>query len=299
MVGLGEQVCEQSAAPGIYSIGAVSRMTRIAVPTIRNWEKRYAIVVGSRGSGGHRLYSEEQVEQLLFIQQQTKAGLRSSDAHRMLHERMELAAEEACDPRSAARRQVGRTLEPATFAGVPLVAYGHAAALVRSRQEERAAIVPFVVDGLRGGEQVIFIHAQERRDEVRSWLGTVGDAALESGQLRLLDASSTYLPGGEFHPEQMLQQLRMVATESRAARYPRARFVGQMEWSSSGRFTPALIEYETRANRVHAQERTAGVCVYPIDHCPSRTLVDLLAVHPVVFMSGKARVSPFFVPPAN
>jgi DNA-binding transcriptional MerR regulator len=293
-------VRSQSRSAGIYSIGAVSRITHIALPTIRNWEQRYGIVVGSRGSGGHRLYSQEQVEQLLFIQQQIEAGLRSSDAHRLLRARINLAAEEASGTHSTQRLQESvQTLEPATFAGVPLDTYGHAAALVTSSQEERAVVVPFVVDGLRRGEQIFFIHARDRRDEVRGWLGSAGEAAFESGRLRLLDASDTYLPGGEFDAGQMLRQVGDIAAASRAARFPRARFVGQMEWSSAAGIGPALIEYEAQANHVHAQQRTAGVCVYPIDRFPSRTLVEILEVHPVVFMSGRAHVSPFFVPPAN
>jgi CheY-like chemotaxis protein len=61
-------------------------MLGIAVATIRNWEERYAAIVAERSSGGHRLYSRDQVEQLRFIAAQVSRGLSAADAHRLLAE---------------------------------------------------------------------------------------------------------------------------------------------------------------------------------------------------------------------
>ena len=71
---------------GIYSIGAVARMLRTPAATIRNWEERYGEIVPQRSSGGHRLYSPDQVEQLRFVAEQIERGLTASDAHRLLSE---------------------------------------------------------------------------------------------------------------------------------------------------------------------------------------------------------------------
>jgi CheY-like chemotaxis protein len=72
---------------GVYSIGAVARMLDLPVATIRNWEERYAAVVPERSSGGHRLYSRDQVEQLRYVSSQVSRGLSAADAHRLLTER--------------------------------------------------------------------------------------------------------------------------------------------------------------------------------------------------------------------
>jgi CheY-like chemotaxis protein len=77
---------EVSASRGVYSIGAVARMLEIPAATIRNWEGRYATIVPERSSGGHRLYSRDQVEQLRFIATQVARGLSAADAHRLLSE---------------------------------------------------------------------------------------------------------------------------------------------------------------------------------------------------------------------
>ena len=64
-------------------------MLEVPAATIRNWEERYRRIVPERSSGGHRLYSRDQVEQLRFIAEQVSHGLSAADAHRLLAENME------------------------------------------------------------------------------------------------------------------------------------------------------------------------------------------------------------------
>jgi CheY-like chemotaxis protein len=77
---------EAGATRAVYSIGAVARMLAIPVARIRNWEERYGAIVPERSSGGHRLYSREQVEQLRFVAAEVSAGRSAADAHRLLAE---------------------------------------------------------------------------------------------------------------------------------------------------------------------------------------------------------------------
>ena len=77
------------AEPPIYSIGAVERMLGIPAATVRNWEDRYALVTPERSSGGHRLYTRAQVEQLRFVKQRLDQGLQPAEAHRLLGERLD------------------------------------------------------------------------------------------------------------------------------------------------------------------------------------------------------------------
>ena len=72
---------------GIYSIGAVARMLGVPAQTLRAWEDRYQQIVPARSSGGQRLYSRDQVDQLSFIRNQIEQGLQPADAHRLLAER--------------------------------------------------------------------------------------------------------------------------------------------------------------------------------------------------------------------
>lgn len=69
---------------GIYSIGAVARMLGVPAQTLRAWEDRYQQIVPARSSGGQRLYSRDQVDQLSFVRNQIEQGLQPADAHRLL-----------------------------------------------------------------------------------------------------------------------------------------------------------------------------------------------------------------------
>ena len=61
-------------------------MLEVPAATIRNWEERYAQILPERSTGGHRLYSRDQVEQLRFVAAQVSRGLSAADAHRLLAE---------------------------------------------------------------------------------------------------------------------------------------------------------------------------------------------------------------------
>jgi DNA-binding transcriptional MerR regulator len=94
---------------GIYSIGAVARMLGIPAQTLRAWEDRYQQIVPARSSGGQRLYSRDQVDQLIFIRNQIEQGLQPADAHRLLAEHRD-AAQMSVDQ----RRSSGASIEAAT-----------------------------------------------------------------------------------------------------------------------------------------------------------------------------------------
>jgi DNA-binding transcriptional MerR regulator len=77
---------------GVYSIGAVARMLGVPAQTLRAWEDRYQQIVPARSSGGQRLYSRDQVDQLSFIRNQIEHGLQPADAHRLLAQHQMKAA---------------------------------------------------------------------------------------------------------------------------------------------------------------------------------------------------------------
>ena len=95
---------------GIYSIGAVARMLGLPAQTLRAWEDRYQQIVPARSSGGQRLYSRDQVDQLSFIRNQIGLGLQPADAHRLLAEQHhEDAASMPVDQRRSRRGECRRS----------------------------------------------------------------------------------------------------------------------------------------------------------------------------------------------
>ncbi len=68
----------------IYNIGAVSRITNIPIANLRMWERRYHFPVVKRTSGKHRLYSQQDIENLQWIQNRLKEGMHISNAIQFL-----------------------------------------------------------------------------------------------------------------------------------------------------------------------------------------------------------------------
>jgi DNA-binding transcriptional MerR regulator len=58
-----------------YGIGAVAERTGISVAVLRSWESRFGFPEPKRQSGGHRRYSEEDIEALLGILSARRAGM--------------------------------------------------------------------------------------------------------------------------------------------------------------------------------------------------------------------------------
>jgi DNA-binding transcriptional MerR regulator len=72
---------------GLYSIGAIARMTGVPVATLRTWEDRYGLVIATRSAGGQRRYSRDQLQQLMFLAEEVRGGMSPGDAHRLLADR--------------------------------------------------------------------------------------------------------------------------------------------------------------------------------------------------------------------
>lgn len=78
---------KRAALDGVYSIGAVVKMLGVPAQTLRSWEERYRQIVPARSTGGQRLYSRDQVDQLRFVLEEVDRGMQPADAHRLLEER--------------------------------------------------------------------------------------------------------------------------------------------------------------------------------------------------------------------
>jgi DNA-binding transcriptional MerR regulator len=69
----------------LYNIGVVTRMTGISMATLRAWERRYNFPDSSRTSGGHRLYTENDVRRLRWVRDRIDEGMGTARAVHALH----------------------------------------------------------------------------------------------------------------------------------------------------------------------------------------------------------------------
>lgn len=66
----------------VLRIGEVARRTGVTVPTLRAWERRYGLLDPARTEGGHRLYSDDDVERVRAMQRLLNDGWSASAAAR-------------------------------------------------------------------------------------------------------------------------------------------------------------------------------------------------------------------------
>lgn len=73
----------------MFSIGTVSRHTGVSAPALRMWEERYGVIEPYRDAYGKRLYSRDQIDELVWVRDAISQGLTAAEAHRMLETRKE------------------------------------------------------------------------------------------------------------------------------------------------------------------------------------------------------------------
>ena len=63
-----------------YNLKVIMRETGIKPDTLRAWERRYKLPVPQRTTGGHRLYSQRDLETIKWLMARQKEGLSISHA---------------------------------------------------------------------------------------------------------------------------------------------------------------------------------------------------------------------------
>lgn len=74
----------------MYNIKSVSKLLEMPAVTIRAWERRYQVVTPTRSESGHRLYTDQDIEDLRWLKVQTEErGINISQAVKMLEKMRE------------------------------------------------------------------------------------------------------------------------------------------------------------------------------------------------------------------
>ncbi len=91
-----------------HPIGVVFRRTGLKPDVLRAWEKRYSAVSPARSSGNRRVYSDADIEKLLFLRQAIEGGRRISQVAQLNHEELEelVVADRSSTPLLRTRQEV-------------------------------------------------------------------------------------------------------------------------------------------------------------------------------------------------
>ncbi|WP_375001344.1 MerR family transcriptional regulator [Aeromicrobium sp. CTD01-1L150] len=76
-------VVDHAATDLTWSVGAVSERLGVAPSTLRTWERRYGVGPSHRTRGGHRRYTERDIERVELVRRLVRRGVSAQDAARV------------------------------------------------------------------------------------------------------------------------------------------------------------------------------------------------------------------------
>src|SRR6187551_3304288 len=76
-----------------YNLKVVLKETGLAADTLRAWERRYGLPTPNRTAGGHRLYSQRDIETIKWLMKRQQEGLSISHAVEMWNEQLTSGAD--------------------------------------------------------------------------------------------------------------------------------------------------------------------------------------------------------------
>ncbi len=77
-----------------HPIQVVSRRSGLSIDVLRVWEKRYGLITPARSAGGHRLYSDEDVERLRLVREAMAGGRRVGQLAKLSEKQLQALVDE-------------------------------------------------------------------------------------------------------------------------------------------------------------------------------------------------------------
>ena len=234
-----------------------------------------------RSKGAHRLYSNNDLEQLRFIKVRLESGASSADAHRLLaHGRARGLA---------TSHGVTEVLEPAVTGGTGTVRLGaneaplhaHYPTFYASDEGRTRLAVPFLRDGLRRGQTCFLSAAGKTQDAYLDALakshGIDIELAIQSGRLVVVDAIGTTVEECIAYWEQSFW--KVVDAGSNVIRVV-GDMVSEIELFDSA---AEMMRYETAYNGVAKRFPAVTLCQYDVRFFGGEVIYEAFKAHPDVY----------------
>ncbi len=175
----------------------------------------------------------------------------------------------------------------------------HACWVYQTEAEHRSLITSYLRTGLELGEKLIYVTDTHSADTVLGYLREDGlevEPFLESGQLTFITAFDSYLRGGEFDPDSMLEYLRQQAQAALNQGYSALRITEEMTWLLRGMpGSERIIDYESRLNSALGEISCTSVCQFDRRMFEPELLLGVIAAHPQVILGTELFENSFYV----
>jgi PAS domain S-box-containing protein len=175
--------------------------------------------------------------------------------------------------------------------------HGHLCLLYGSEAEILAPVIPFIQKGVALGERCVYLHSGEEMLE-RVLKKALSGQKNDSGALVVLPARETWLQGGAFQAERMMELLLSLCASAAADGFQGLRIICDMGWAGRESLRGALLaEFELGLNLFAARHDVTLLCLYNRGSFAAEQLLALARVHQQLLIGGKLCNNPFYLPP--
>lgn len=184
--------------------------------------------------------------------------------------------------------------------GVDLAPGDHVCVFYPSLAERNEILIPYLREGLKAGDKCICVVDADEPDSVLAALGPDVDLGgrLSRQQLEVQRSQDTYLSGGGFSTDAMLEFWDRAIGGAFERGFNFARAAGEMTWAL--RQLPGVAElmgYESLLNLFLPRYPQVILCFYALDQFSGELLVDVLKTHPKVLLGGMVLDNPYYLEP--
>jgi hypothetical protein len=176
----------------------------------------------------------------------------------------------------------------------------HVCGFYDDRVQRLDLIADYYRVGLERNELCIFITDQKPSSFIKDLKKRDLDIddAIQNGDFKLFAINPTYLPDGEFHHSEMLNNLRDFVKQAMKDNYSGVRGGGDMRWLKYK--VPGkqdVGEYEAKINRFIRNNNFTGLCLFPSSLKNLQITKDIIQTHQYLIHGDKLYPNPFYVPP--
>ena len=178
----------------------------------------------------------------------------------------------------------------------------HLASIYETRDEQFAAIVPFIRNGIERNERCLYVADENSEAEVLKALREGGidvDRACDRDALTIMTKDESYLRTGEFDPDAMLDFWQEVLGDARDDRgFAGVRAAAEKTWAIDEEVgLDELVRYEALLNTIYPGDDYVVLCQYNRTRFPTDVLSDVIRSHPFVVYDGTACRNFYYHPP--
>ncbi|MFA6002064.1 MAG: MEDS domain-containing protein [Thermoleophilia bacterium] len=179
--------------------------------------------------------------------------------------------------------------------------HDHLCLIYESREEQLAAVIPFMRIGLERGERCVYIADDNTVATVSEAMRAQGidvDATVASGALSVITKREAYLKEGRFDPDWMINFLIDAVAAAKTDGYSALRATGEMTWMLAGEpGVERLMEYEAKLNYFLPEYDCLAICQYNRERFSPEIVIDVIHTHPLVIYGNTVCRNFYYVPP--